>query len=260
MTGQHVAQHLCRRVIRAVGTGRPKRDHGESIRQIAGHMKAVGFYGLQLDRGTSWQFLGGNIPEKALHDSQRRLWVHVANDNQDRVVRRVPAGVETLQHRPRRLVERWPRTESIMFVRRALEHRVQQLRVQHVLGIGEVLRHFLFDRPAFLVPQFVGGKDAAHPQRFDVQRRLQIVGGHGEIVLRDRLLRVGVEVAAHRGGNLGQLVRRQARIPPKHHVLQRVRHAGKPRRRLVRPDPVIHDRRHHRRDRVAHDHHPQPVL
>ena len=50
------------------------------------------------------------------------------------------------------LVEGRPRAERIVLIGRAGEHRRAQLLVQHVAGIGQVLRHFLLDGAALLVP------------------------------------------------------------------------------------------------------------
>ena len=73
------------------------------------------------------------------------------------------------------------------------------------------------------------------------ERHVQVLHRHGEEILRDRLLRVGVEIAAHGGGDAGQLIGGQSRAAPKHHVLQRVGGARKPGGAFIRTDAVIDD-------------------
>ena len=147
-----------------------------------------------------------------------------------------------------------------MLVGRALEHGLKQVHVKNVFGIGKVLGHLLFNRPALLAPQLLSVKDILHPQSLHPQRHFQMLRGQREEILRQHLLRVGVEIASQPGRHVGQLVRRQAGAAAEHHVLGSVRGAGEPRRAFVGAYHVIHHRRHHRRERIAHDDHPQPVL
>ena len=105
-----------------------------------------------------------------------------------------------------------------------------------------------------------GGQNAPHAHGFDVQRDVQVFGGRGEEILREHLLRVGVEIPADGGADIGQLAGRKAGAAAKHHVFLCVGHAGKARRRLIRADLVIDHRGHHRRQRIAHNDHAQPVV
>ena len=77
--------------------------------------------------------------------------------------------------------------------------------------------------------------------------------GVGKKILRDRVLRVCVEITAHRRRDVRQLVRRQTGTAAKHHVFGRVGHAGKIRGAFVRAHPVIDHGGDHRRERVADD-------
>ena len=66
-----------------------------------------------------------------------------------------------------------------------------------------------------------------------MQSNIQVFGRNRKEILRHGLLRVSVEVAAHGGCNVGQLIRRKARAAPKHHVFLGVGHSWESRRRLV---------------------------
>ena len=113
--------------------------------------------------------------------------------------------------------------------------------------------------PRSLSHSFGGGEHRAHAQRLDVQRDVEILGGHREQVLRQALARVGVEIAAHDAADVGELVGGQPGTAAEHHVFHRVRGAGESRGRLVGAGEVVDRGRHHRRERVAHDDHAQPV-
>ena len=138
-------------------------------------------------------------------------------------------------------------------VGRAFEHRAQKLLIKNVGGIRQILRDFLLNRAALLVPEFFIGEQVAHPSGFDAQGHVQIFRGRGEEILRDGLLGVGIVVAAHRGGRGGELVGGQAGAAAKHHVLHRVRAAGKFRRTFVGADAVIDHRGDDGREFVGHD-------
>ena len=85
------------------------------------------------------------------------------------------------------------------------------------------------------------------------QRHVQIGCGHGGEVLRDVLLRVGVVLAAQLRVDGGGLIGGHARAAAESHVLLRMRHAGKSRRRLVAADQKVRLDGHHRRQRVGDD-------
>ena len=140
-----------------------------------------------------------------------------------------------------------------MFVRRAFEHGGQQLLVKNVFGIRQILGDFLLDGAAFLGPKRFVGQQIAHPRGFDAQGDFQIFRRRGEKILRDGLLRVGVVIAAERGGNGGKLVGGQTRAAAKHHVFGGVRRAGKSGGRFVGADAIIDHRGDDGRDGVADD-------
>ena len=253
-------EHLRGRVVRIVVAGEAKRDDGETVRQIRGEGERARCHRPQLHGGPRGQRLPRDRAEQGRDLCQRRRRIDLARDDQDRVVRRIPRVVELLQHRSGGPLERGARAERVVRVRRALEECVEQLRVELVLGIREVLRDFLLDRPALLSPRVVGVQDVAHANCFDPQRDVEILRGDGEDVLRHRLLRRGVEVAAERGAHVRELRRGEIRAAAEHHVLQRMRHAREPRRRLVRAREIGHADRDDRGERVLDDHHPEAVV
>ena len=197
------------------------------------------------------KFRRRDAAENFLHLRQRLRRFHVADDDEDGVVGHIPGVVEFSKHGIGGLVEGRPRAQSGLIVRRAFEHGRQQFHVEDIFGIGQILRDFLFDGAALLVPKCFVRQKVPHPGGLDVQGDVQILGGRGEKILRDRVLRVGVEIAAHGRRNVRQLVRRQSRAAAKHHVLGGVGRAGKVGGAFVRTDAVIDHRGDHRRERVA---------
>ena len=195
-----------------------------------------------------------------LDPREGRVRLHVADDDEDGIVRRVPRVGELLEHRARRPVERGFRAQRIVGVRRALEEGGEELRVEEVLRVREVLRDLLLDGPALLPPRGFAVGDAAHPDGLDAKGDVEVLGGHREHVLRHRLLRGGVELAAHGRAQVGELRGRELAAAAEHHVLLRVRHPGEAGGRLVGPDEVVHRRRHHGRQRIPDDHHLEAVV
>ena len=188
-----------------------------------------------------------------MHLRQNDLRFDVADDDEHGIVGRIPIVVEFAQVGTGGFVKRWARAECVVFVRRAFEHRLQKLHVKKVSGIRQILRHFLLDRAAFLRPKRFVRQQILHPRRLDAECDFQIFGGRGEKILCDGLLRVGVVVAAKRGGNRRKLVGAQTGAAAKHHVLGRVRGAGKPSGRFIRADAIIHHRRDDGRDGITHN-------
>ena len=146
-----------------------------------------------------------------------------------------------------------------MRVRRAGKQRRAQFRIQYVARLGQILRHLLLDCPPLLVPVRLGVQHGAHSQRLDPQRDIEILGRHGEQVLRETLARVRVEVAADHAADGGELISRQPGTASEHHVLLGMRRAGETHGRLIGSDQVVDRGGDHRRQCVAHDDHLQPV-
>ena len=167
--------------------------------------------------------------------------------------------MKAFQHLRRRLVERRPGAERRVCVRCAGEQRRAQLRIQYVARLGQILRHLLLDCPPFLVPVALGVEHGAHSQRLDAQRDIEILGRHGEQVLRETLARVGVEIAADDAADGGELIGRQPGTAAEHHVLLGMRRAGETHGRLIGSDQVVDRGGDHRRQCVAHDDHLQPI-
>jgi hypothetical protein len=99
--------------------------------------------------------------------------------------------------------------------------------------------------------------EPAHAQGFDAQRDVEVLRRCVEKILGDTLTGGRIEAAAHVGGNRCELILVQAWAAAKHHVLKRVRGAGKPLRYLVRSNKVIDFGGDHRREGVANHHHSQ---
>ena len=89
-----------------------------------------------------------------------------------------------------------------MLVGRAGKHDSAQLLVQHVSRGGEILRHFLLDGAALLVPALLSIEHAAHARGFDVERNVDVFGRHREQILGQALARVGVEISAHHAADV----------------------------------------------------------
>ncbi len=235
---EHRRQHASGRVVRPVGTRHAEREQHEAVGSIRRELDALGRHRLEMERGPLRQRLPRQPAEQSLDGGEDRLGFDVARDHQDRVVRRVPSIVEAAEHRRRRPIEGRARAERLELVRRALEDLGEGLLVGDVLGVGQILGDLLLDRAALVTPEIVGGEDAAHARRLDAEWQLDLVGGHREVVLGHRLLRIGVESAAHRRRDARELVGRQAGAAAEHHVLVRVRGARKP---LPAPRPTRRD-------------------
>ncbi len=165
-----------------------------------------------------------------------------------------------LQHPRRGRVEGGARAERIVRVGSAGEHLRAHLLVEDVVRIG--------DGPAPLparsrrAPASTRCAESTTPAMRIAsmcKRDVEILGRHGEEILGHALARVGVEIAAHDAADVGELIGGESRAAAKHHVLLRVRHPGKSLRRLIGAHQVIDRGRDHRRQRIAHDDHPQPV-
>ncbi len=146
-----------------------------------------------------------------------------------------------------------------MFIGRALEHDRAQLLVHHVERIGEIGSDLLLDGAAFVFPVLVEIVGAGHARGFDVKGNIEIVGRNGEEILRHALACIRVEVAAHHCADRRELVGREPRAAAEHHVLLRVRRAGKPFGRFIRAHQIIDRGGNDGRQPVAHDHHAQSV-
>ncbi len=186
--------------------------------------------------------------------------VHIANDDQESVIRPVPLPVEFVEHRSRRIVKGWPCPECVVGVRRVREQRLEQPGVEDILRVREVLGDFLFDRSAFEPPELFRVEGGSHPDRLDLQCGIEGIGGNGQVILRHDLLGVGVGIAPQGGTDCGELGGGKPRTPAEHHVFLGVCHPRESLGRLVGTGEVVDLRGHHRRERVPDDDHPQPVL
>ncbi len=257
---QHVGQYLARRIIPAVVAGHAIGDHIDAVGRIRFQMQPLRRNRLQLYRRARRQLACRDGTIQMVDLGQHFLRLYMPDHHQDCVVGRVPAVVETFEHLAAGLVERCARAQSVVRIGRTLEHRRQHPAVHHVLGTGQVPRHLLLDGAALFAPQRLAVQHAAHAQRADVQRHVDVIGRHGEKVLGDGLLGIGIELTAHGAGDIGQLGRRQAGAAAEHHVLLRMGHAGETGRRLVGADQIVELGGHHRRQIIAHNHHAQTVV
>ena len=215
--------------------------------------------GLQRDLRQRRQRLGRDRAEQRADALECGGRVEIPHHHEDRVVRRVPGGVELPQRLGGGAVEGRPRAERIVLIGGAGEHRRAQLLVELVARVGQVLRDLLFDRAALVAPVRIRREQILHAQGLDVQRDFQILGRHGEQELRQALARIGVEVATHHAADIRELVGREARTAAEHHVLERMRGARKPGRGFIRTDQVVDRGRDHRCERVAHQNDAQSV-
>ncbi len=78
-------------------------------------------------------------------------------------------------------------------------------------------------------------------------------------MLGDRLLRIGVKIAAHGGGEIGQLIGGQTLAAAKHHVLGGVRGAGKRGGGFIRTDEIINHGGGDGREGVPNDDYTQAI-
>ena len=253
LAAQHIGQNLRGRKIRIFRAGETKNHGGHSIRQIRVEFQRVGFDRRKIVSRARWQRCRRDFAENVFHLRENFFRLHVADDDEHGVVRHIPGVVKFTQVSIGGFIKGRSRAERIVRVGRTLEHGGEQLLVENIFGIGQILRDFLFDGPAFFFPKLVVGEQVAHPRGFEVQRHVKILGGRGEKILRDGLLRVGVVVAAHRGGRGGNLVGGQTGTAAKHHVFGGVRGAGKIGGTFVRADAIIHHRRDDGRECVGDD-------
>ena len=92
-----------------------------------------------------------------------------------------------------------------------------------------------------------------------MESHAEIVRRHGVGVFGDGLRRAGVVDAAEQGAEFGELVAVQPFAAAEHHVLQRVRGAGKAGRRIVGAGEIAKFRGDDGGQLVGHDHHAQSV-
>lgn len=83
------------------------------------------------------------------------------------------------------------------------EQRFTQPGRKHVERARKILCDLLQHRPSLLLPGTCAEREIAHAQCFDSQNNIEIVGGYRIKILRQRLLRVGIEVAADDAADIG---------------------------------------------------------
>ena len=150
--------------------------------------------------------------------------------------------------------------QGVMRIGGALEQGLEELRVEDILGFGEVPRDLLLDRPAFLDPGVLTVGDAAHANRLDPQDQSQVPGRYRIRILGHALLGVRIGPAAQHRVEVGKLITAEAGAATKHHVLLGVGHARKTIRRLIRAREVVDLHGDHRRQVVADNDYTQPVV
>jgi hypothetical protein len=194
-----------------------------------------------------------DVAEELFDLRQRGLGVDIAGDHQNGIVRGVPGVVKALQHLRRGLLERRPRSQRIVHVRRPRKHCRADLRIQDVRRLGEILRYLLFDGAALVIPFLFRIQHPTHACGLDMQGDIEILSRHGVEVLREAFPRIGVEVTAYHAADVGQLIGGQARTAPEHHVFLGVRRARETDRALIGADEIVDRSRDHRCQGVAHD-------
>ena len=129
-----------------------------------------------------------------------------------------------------------------------------------VLWVRQVARHLLLDGATLLRPFLRRVLGVPHAGRVHSQRDFQVLRRHGDEILGDVLLRIGIGGAAQLRIDGGDLIPGQARAPAERHVLLRMRRSGEARGRFVAANQVVLLDGGHRRQRIAHDHHAQSVV
>ena len=90
LASQHVRQNLRGRIVRRRRPRQPIRNKSQHIRQIAVERKRLLLQRSQRDWGASGQGMVLDPAKQFLHLHHRGRRIHIANDHQDRVPRRVP--------------------------------------------------------------------------------------------------------------------------------------------------------------------------
>jgi hypothetical protein len=203
--------------------------------------------------------MAGDIAVKLANLLKGRSGFNIAHDDQDHIRRCVPLVRELLQHRPSSFVERGPRSQRIVCVGRTRKHVLVETINKFLRRIRQIPSHLLLNRAPLLVPLRLRVVDPAHARRLRLERHVNVRRRHRLKVLRDVLLRVGVVIAAHQREDGGRLVGAHAFAAAERHMLLRVRHARKTVGRLIAADHKVGLHRHHRRQRVADDHHAHAI-
>src|SRR5208337_935681 len=147
-----------------------------------------------------------------------------------------------------------------MGIGRAGEHPLQKFCVEDIRGIRQVLRYFLLNGPALLVPEFLVCEKVLHADCLHMEGYRKVVGRDSEGILRNSLLGVGAEIASHGRSNARELTSRKSGAAAKHHMLSGMGHAGKALRCLIGSHKVVYFSSNHRSESVSHNYHPKAVL
>src|ERR1039457_7146756 len=129
------------------------------------------------------------------------MWVNIARDNENCVIRCVPVIVKFLEHGASCFIKRRDGSKGIMFVRGALKQFAQEPGLKDILWIGQILYDFLLNGPTFLSPCFVRIKNTAHSYRLNMQCRFQVFNRDGKEILRQGLLGLRIEITSNGGNN-----------------------------------------------------------
>ena len=226
LAAEDVRQNLRRGEVRIVRAGEAKSDGSHSIRRIRVELYRVRFHRLKIKNRTRRKRRRGNVAKNLLHVFQRLHRLYVADNDEYGIVRHVPGVVKFSQVGISRFVERRARAQTNVFVGRAFEHGGHQLNIKNVFWIRQILRDFLLDGAAFLFPKLFIGQQIAYAGGFNAQSDVQIFDRHGEKILGDGMLGVGIVIPAQCRCDGGQLVGGQTRAATEHHVLHGVRRAG----------------------------------
>ncbi|MDQ5988337.1 MAG: hypothetical protein CSYNP_04097 [Syntrophus sp. SKADARSKE-3] len=90
-----------------------------------------------------------------LYQSQCFLQVYVTYDNEDGIIRPIPGFEKPIEHGIRCFTERESRSKGIMGIWRPHEHLIEKLHVKKIFGIRKIVRHLLFYRSPFLLPELL---------------------------------------------------------------------------------------------------------
>ena len=118
---------------------------------------------------------------------------------------------------------------------------------------------FLLNRPLFLGPLRLGVIHSMQTGSLGLQRNIKVGRGYGCEILRDVLLRIGVIFTAQKRVDCRCLIGSHSLASAKRHVLLRMSHTGKARRRLIAASEYVQLNRHDGRERTSNNDHSQTV-
>ncbi len=237
-----------------------KAGENQNVGKIAIEREGVRLHLGQADRRMCRDRTPFDGSVELFHACQHGLRFNIAGDHENGVVRRVPILVEFSEHGAGGGFKRWPGAERVVRVGGAGEKIFVQACDEFVGRVGKIAGDFLFDGASLGGPLFLGVFDILHTGRIEAQRQFQILSGHGDEVLRDVLLRIGVGTSAQLGIDRGNLIAREPFAAAEGHVFLSMGGAGKACGSVLAANQIIFVDCGDGRERIAHDDDAQTVV